>query len=426
MTTRQIQETVPAPALGFTPSVRTGPVLVACDGTPGADGALRAARLLAQQTGATIEVYAVLDPMPVVAPEIGVVPWTADLEASRKAALLRGVRDRMAVVGEPTWNLELGTGDPATLIAQRAFERRASLILLGLGHHAMVDRLLGSELALRVMRVARQPVLAVPAKLETLPRRTLVAMDFSPQSVRAAQLALEVLPETEALYIAHVTPRSAMEQAMAGFTAAYRQEVDAALDRVRERLETRVPIETVTLSGDPARTLLGFAQVTGIGLIAMGTQGLGFVHRMLAGSVATRVVRGAECAVLVVPSRATVGFPERIGGGWTVESGSDPVWWTTRLQAFTQENAGRRARLEVDDPTLGAQALLEDYVVRGVAYDPRDGRVELMLAIDGDTAHLTHSISGVTSIDVLRDAQGRDHTLRIVRGDAQTLLTLMR
>ena len=411
----------------FTRNPRSGPVLVACDGSPGADGALRAAKLLAADEARDVEVIAVLEPMPVVAPEMGAVPWNATLEASRRAALLRLVRERVAALGDEKWPIELSMGDPAAVTAEHAFSRHASLIVLGLGHHSAIDRVFGGELALRVMRLARMPVLAVPGRFDTLPRRVVVAVDFSPQSVRAAHLAAELLPQLDAMYLTHVTPHSAAEQAMAGFSPSFREEIDASLARMRTRLPAELPVEPVTLTGDCARSLLGFAEVTGAGMIAMGTQGLGFVHRLLAGSVATRVVRGAECAVLVVPRRAVAAMPEPAGNGWTVEVGTDPISWSERLSKFTQANAGRRARLEVDDPAVGAQALVEDYILRGVAYDPRDERVELMLAAgDGGEAHLSHTVGSVTSVDVLRDARGRDHTLRVMRGDSQTLLTLLR
>jgi nucleotide-binding universal stress UspA family protein len=405
---------------------RTGPLLVACDGTPGADGALRAARLLSAVIPRDVEVFSVLEPMPVAAPEAGTVPWNATLETSRRATLRRTIRGRVAELGDEQWPIELGTGDPAALIAERAFERRASLIVLGLGHHAVVDRFLGSELALRVMRLARVPVLAVPAGFDALPTRVVVAVDFSPQSLRATRLAGELLPRLDAVYLTHVTPRTVAEQALAGFNPRYREEIETALTRMQGKLPADLPTEPVTLTGDAARSLLGFAQVTGAGLIAMGTQGLGFVHRLLAGSVATRVVRGANCAVLVVPRRAVEGIREPAGSGWTLEAGTDPLGWNARLTAFTRANAGRRARLEVDDPELGAQAVVEDYIVRGVAYDPHDQRVEFMLAAgDGTQAHLSHTIGGVTSVDVLRDARGRDRTLRVQRGDSQTLLSLL-
>jgi hypothetical protein len=97
--------------------------------------------------------------------------------------------------------------------------------------------------------------------------------------------------------------------------------------------------------------------------------------------------------------------------------------WVEDLQAFTNRNAGRFATLEVSSTEIGAQSEEVDVPLRGVAFDPRDGRVEIMLGEQGRTErHLTHSVSFVKSIDVLRGSDGRDQALRIVNDDAQTLL----
>jgi hypothetical protein len=40
--------------------------------------------------------------------------------------------------------------------------------------------------------------------------------------------------------------------------------------------------------------------------------------------------------------------------------------------------------------------------------------------------HLTHAITGVTAMQVLRDRSGRDLVLRVAHGRGQTLLTLER
>ena len=53
--------------------------------------------------------------------------------------------------------------------------------------------------------------------------------------------------------------------------------------------------------------------------------------------------------------------------------------WIRELSAFTARNAGRRTVLEVDGMDIGAQREEQGYPLRGVAYDPRDGRVEIML-----------------------------------------------
>jgi hypothetical protein len=99
--------------------------------------------------------------------------------------------------------------------------------------------------------------------------------------------------------------------------------------------------------------------------------------------------------------------------------------WIRELSAFTARNAGRRTVLEVDGIDIGAQREEQGYPLRGVAYDPRDGRVEIML---GDLAsverHLTHTVEGVEGIDVLTTDDGRDVALRVAHAGRQTVLRL--
>lgn len=105
----------------------------------------------------------------------------------------------------------------------------------------------------------------------------------------------------------------------------------------------------------------------------------------------------------------------------------DRIVWMAELDAFTRRNIGRRGVLEVDDPEIGAQAQETDYPLIGATYDPHDRRVELMFGELGDASrHLTRSIGGVTSIDVLKDDRGRDITLRVAHGAGQTLWTVAR
>ena len=75
-------------------------------------------------------------------------------------------------------------------------------------------------------------------------------------------------------------------------------------DQVRAQLDTRheVIVDTVTVRGDPASSLLSFAQQAQCDLIAVGTQRSSFLERLVVGSVATRVLRTSRCGVLAVPS----------------------------------------------------------------------------------------------------------------------------
>lgn len=100
--------------------------------------------------------------------------------------------------------------------------------------------------------------------------------------------------------------------------------------------------------------------------------------------------------------------------------------WAARLTEFSRRNAGRSTRLEIDYDEMGAQWQEISLTLRGVGFDPRDGRIEIMLD-DGERmgAHLTHSIRAATGVDVLTAADGRDTVLRIAHPGGQSLLTLV-
>ena len=101
--------------------------------------------------------------------------------------------------------------------------------------------------------------------------------------------------------------------------------------------------------------------------------------------------------------------------------------WTRELWEFTNRNAGRRTILEVNDPGFGAQEEETDYPLKGVSFDPRDHRVQIMLGEEGSVdQHLTHSIEAAERIDILSSPDGRDEVLRIVHGGSQTLLRFVR
>lgn len=112
----------------------------------------------------------------------------------------------------------------------------------------------------------------------------------------------------------------------------------------------------------------------------------------------------------------------------SVRTWRDASEWGTALKEFTGRNAGRHVRLELDDPALGAQTQERDDTLLGVAYDPRDARVEIMLGdIEGGSRHHVRSIGGVVSVDLLTGSGGRDLVLRIAHGHGrvQTLLTML-
>jgi len=355
------------------------------------------------------------------------IPFSPAVEASRRADLKRGVQFQMSRAWGATElvDVQLFEGDPATTIAALAHESNASMIVAGLGRHRVIDRLFGDETALRLVRVAAVPVLAVTNNLTHAPRRIVVAVDYSETSLRAARLVLDLAASSATIYLAHVAPRDSTLYDWNGWGSSYKQDAGDALQRIREQL--RAPagtiLQRVVLQGDPATELLAFATSVNADLIATGSHGHGFVTRMLIGSVTTRILRCSTCSVLTVPH---VGAMARVRNTTepAVVNSVDRPEWSHALDTFTRRNIGRRGTLEVDDPEIGAQAQEQDYPLLGATYDQHDGRVELMFGELGDLdRHLSRSIGNVGRIDVLTDDRGRDVALRIAHGVGQTLLT---
>jgi nucleotide-binding universal stress UspA family protein len=67
------------------------------------------------------------------------------------------------------------------------------------------------------------------------------------------------------------------------------------------------------LEGDPAEEIIDYANSANIDLIVMGTHGRTGLERLLLGSVAEKVLRGAQCSVLVakLPKRTANNGSER-------------------------------------------------------------------------------------------------------------------
>jgi nucleotide-binding universal stress UspA family protein len=134
-------------------------ILVAIDGSQGAQRALAKAIELAELTGATLTALAVEGPLPAYAATIGEVDevrrekdryYSGVVEAARADAEAAGVEI----------DVELRPGHAAELITTFARDRGADLIVVGHRGHVLGDYLLGST-ADRVAHRAHCPVIIV-------------------------------------------------------------------------------------------------------------------------------------------------------------------------------------------------------------------------------------------------------------------------
>ena len=405
--------------------VAVGPLLVATDASVAADAAIRAAQAIVAHTGQRVSLLAVLKTIPIVSPEVQLAE--SPTPASR-AVLRDRVREQLKRLSvDPKWPLMVMSGDPSATIVNEAKRHGAALVIMGLGAHGLFDRVIGDETVLRVLRLGTVPVLAVSPNFTTLPANVLAAVDFSPSSARAVSLAKRVMSHGGKLTLAHVVSSDLDEGNWLRSNAGYHGSVGRAFDLLvaSTGFGDTDAIERKMLSGDPAKVLLACAEQVEPDLIVAGSHGYGFLSRLLIGSVSQRLIRGARCSVLVAPPENGPSYLDEMPA---VTNRFAAYEWAERLEEFTRRNVGRTATIEVIDLEIGAQIEEKGFPFVGASFDPRDGRVHIMMGgLSGSPSrHLTRSIAGITAIQVLRDRSGRDMLLRVAHGKGQTLLTLER
>jgi nucleotide-binding universal stress UspA family protein len=400
-------------------------LLVATDGTPQSDAAIALARLLPLGDQREVKVLTVVDHAP--------IPWgTVDrsLVMDYERGLHQEAQDKATAqlerLGDKNWPVEVRSGDPATTIAALAKESRSRIVLVGLGGHGVTARFFGNETALRLMRVSHVPVLAVESKLRELPKRIVVAMDFSEASIEAARLALEIAAPGATMTLVHVVPWDRKEYIPEHWFKEHEASVAAQLTRVTGWLDpgSKCRMHQKILYGRPGPSLLACADELDADLIVAGTHGRGILGRMLGGETVAKLVRGARRSVLVLPAAAAFQVVDE--GKPESEPRDKHADWTQKLDQFSRRNAGRRGRLEVDDPALGAQVEMTGYRFLGAVYDPPSKRAQLMFgSVERDGPHLVRGISNIRSVEVLSGRpDDRDEALSILSGDGQTLLVL--
>ena len=285
--------------------ISSGPLLVATDGTTAGEAAFRATALIATKTSSSVDVMVVVEPLPVLVPDPSLV--SEPLVASPQ--MLDAVRDRVisqlrgAAPGALQWKVEVEYGRPSDEIARKARDRVAQLIVMGLVHHSIVDRVLDGDTALEVVRHSRAPVLLATADWKELPVRAIIAVDFSPQSMHAARAGLRLLGDGASVVLAHVRPRLTVYDEMGMWEEEYEDAAARELEKFSDALNEPAGfhVEKVVLSGSSSGALLALADKNDAQLIVAGTRGAGLMQRVLLGSVATRLMHHATRSLLIVP-----------------------------------------------------------------------------------------------------------------------------
>jgi len=282
-----------------------GPILIAGEDASPIDGALHMAQLLARRDRVNAHLLTVVRPLALPSSLFAAVDQDA-LEEARRQQQLTSIRQRLyQTVGRTAhFSVSAESGSPAPVVARLAREYRAELILVGMDAHGAPRRAETEDAALQVTRTVDVPVVAVPPNVALLPRRALVAMDFTEASARAARAAVLTLASGGTLTLAHVTPDvDFREMGKEGWGHIYDRGVASLLEQLvgELRVPGEVDVEAVVVPGKASVDLLEFATRGAFDLIAAGSQTAAWVEWHLTGSVSTSLLRGARCAVLIAP-----------------------------------------------------------------------------------------------------------------------------
>jgi nucleotide-binding universal stress UspA family protein len=303
-------------------------LLVPLDGSPFAEHALPLAVSLARRAGAALRLVTVSTPLAEAYTE-GLYFSTLELQneiVARQQTYLDEMVRRLAPTGL-TVQAQVLQGDVAETLWHHAGNVSADLVVMATHGRGPLGRFWLGSVADELIRHLHRPVLlvrpeetAVELTREALPSRVLLPLDgtdLAEQVLEPAVALAALLPAAEVTLLrvikpvvpVHYLPEGGDADKEARHLLQHVQTVQGELHRAAEaylggiaarlrdrglRVHTRIAVDD-----HPATAILREAQETQAGLIALETHGRRGLSRLIVGSVADKVVRGAHVPILV-------------------------------------------------------------------------------------------------------------------------------
>jgi nucleotide-binding universal stress UspA family protein len=283
-------------------------VVVPLDGSPLAEHALPLALRIARLAGARLlltrvrrhEVFEGLT---------SVYPTDNSDSGDFEHAYLTSARERAVATAAVKVETALLEGPVATALHEHALAAGADLVVMATHGYGPLSRLWLGSVADELVRGLPIPLLLVhpgqgPADLgqETWFDRILIPLDGSARAEKVLEpaTALGTLWDAEYVLACVVAPVPVGGKNLPEMDRR-QQEAHDYLDRVAARLRARsLPVRTSVLAHRHAAVgVHEAAEAEGADLIALATRGHGGLKRLLLGSVADKVIRGATTPVLV-------------------------------------------------------------------------------------------------------------------------------
>jgi nucleotide-binding universal stress UspA family protein len=280
-------------------------LMVPLDRSPFAEQALPLALGIARRAGASLDLvsahdlYTVEDPIPSRLP----FDRRADAEFRAKEQLYLDATARWIAPAYPVPTAAaVVDGLPADGLLERTGNDRADLIVMTTHGRGPVSRFFLGSVADEVIRRSRIPVLLVRPVAEAASRTIEPVFENVLIPLDGSALSEQVLPP--ALELARLLEARVTLLRVVGYASA-RAEAEAYLEPLaRPARQAGGAVRTrVMVAPHAAEAILKEGAALTSSIIALATRGHGGLRRMLLGSVADKVIRGAATPVLVYHPR---------------------------------------------------------------------------------------------------------------------------
>jgi nucleotide-binding universal stress UspA family protein len=286
-------------------------VLATTDLSAPARHAAERAALVAKEAGATLGLVHVISE-----PALGSLRRLIEDSPDDVELRLRGKIERdVARLGEHLAQAlgapvpaEVVTGPLIAGILGHAAASRAELLVLGAQGASFMRHLMLGSTAERLVRKSDRPLLVVKQPPHEPYRRALVAVDFSPRSLAALDLARALAPHADIVllhsydvpYEDWMQTVEVREDALQHYQQAARQHALRGMQAFLEAAgSTDAAMPTVVIKGDPTLRILEQEQELDCDLIVIGKQGGTVPEELLLGSVTKHILQQSQSDVLV-------------------------------------------------------------------------------------------------------------------------------
>jgi nucleotide-binding universal stress UspA family protein len=278
------------------------------------DPVLAPAVALARRTGAKLRaVHAYMLPEPMIDAyarmgylDAGIIDRYGEEFQARLETLVREAAEGLEV------ECRAVAGTASQVLHEEAESSGAELIVVGSTHRGTLSRIFLGTTAEATVRGSPVPVLVLRERGEPVLDRVLLTTDLSEMSSIVHQRGIEiatrmnggVAPEIRSLLVVafdNVVPPPLRKDLL---DEAARSELDRFLS---DRPGGAGSLSSTVRFGDPPREILDEAADWRAQLVVVGTHGRRGLARLLLGSVAGSVLRGAPCHVLVIPPSVPAG-----------------------------------------------------------------------------------------------------------------------